>query len=250
MLTKETAPSQELRAKGQLPPTRGQTKFYDDSKDIACEVPINDAPPPIRYNLTKRSVQDDIQRRTNTIVVIKGRYQAPGTPGHDAEGPLRLRVMPGNVGPVSHTLVVSGANFKRQRLLAALGNISMQDLELLQDDMVKQRAVDAGASEVRRILQGGSTSRTAPSVSNIPPPDRMASFVSTGEQSMLAPVHVQQGMPTQHGQFASQGAAAQQAPEMAQTVPLYVGVDAPPHFNLHQRLRGPGTARSLAPYDA
>lgn len=86
-----------------MPALRGQGRFSDDSREIAREVSINDAPPPIRYNLTKRSVQDDIQRRTNTIVVIKGRYQAPGMPGDDSEGPLRLRVMPGNVGPVSLT---------------------------------------------------------------------------------------------------------------------------------------------------
>ena len=92
-----------------MPALRGQGRFPDDSKEIAREVPINDAPPPIRYNLTKRSVQDDIQRRTNTIVVIKGRYQAPGMSGDDAEGPLRLRVMPGNVGPVS---VTSGVAFE------------------------------------------------------------------------------------------------------------------------------------------
>ena len=67
---------------------------------------INNAPPPVRYNLTKRSVQDDIQRRTNTIVVIKGRYLATGTPPDDQEGPLRLRIMPGNVGPVSFPLVL------------------------------------------------------------------------------------------------------------------------------------------------
>lgn len=99
--SKAVVSQQELRAKGQMPPMRGQTRFHDDSKDIAREVPINDAPPPIRYNLTKRSVQDDIQRRTNTIVVIKGRYQAPGTLSDDQEGALRLRIMPGNVGPVS-----------------------------------------------------------------------------------------------------------------------------------------------------
>ncbi|DBA75084.1 TPA: hypothetical protein ACH3X1_010412 [Trebouxia sp. C0004] len=197
----------ELRAKGQMPPVRGQSRFYDDSKDVSREVHINDAPPPIRYNLTKRSVQDDIQRRTNTIVVIKGRYQASGTPGDDPEGPLRLRIMPGNVGP---------------------------------DDMIKQRAVDAGALEVRRLLQGGSMSRIAPPVSSIPPPDQMPGFVSVGKQPLQAPVQMQQAMPTQDGQFAHQTGSLQQLPELAQTVALYVGVDAPPHFNLHQRLRGPG----------
>lgn len=196
----------ELRAKGQMP-VRGQSRFYDDSKDISREVHINDAPPPIRYNLTKRSVQDDIQRRTNTIVVIKGRYQALGTPGDDPEGPLRLRIMPGNVGP---------------------------------DEMIKQRAVDAGALEVRRLLQSGSMSRNAPIVSSIPPPDQMPGFVSIGGQPLQAPVQMQQAMPTQHGHFAHQTGSVQQLPELAQTVALYVGVDAPPHFNLHHRLRGPG----------
>ncbi|KAL0045591.1 hypothetical protein WJX82_010794 [Trebouxia sp. C0006] len=197
----------ELRAKGQMPPVRGQSRFHDDSKDISREVHINDAPPPIRYNLTKRSVQDDIQRRTNTIVVIKGRYQALGTPGDDPEGHLRLRIMPGNVGP---------------------------------DDMIKQRAVDAGALEVRRLLQGGSMSRNAPPVSSIPPPDQMPGFGSVGGQLLQAPDQMQQAMHTQHGQFAHQTGSAQQPPELAQTVALYVGVDAPPHFNLHQRLTGPG----------
>ena len=84
-----------------MPPMRGQSRFQDDSNDIFREVVINDAPHGIRMELIKRSVQDDIQRRTHTIVVIKGRYQPPGAPPSDMEGPLRLRVVPGNVGPVS-----------------------------------------------------------------------------------------------------------------------------------------------------
>lgn len=94
-------PVQELRAKGQLLPGRGHSRFHDDTKDMFREVLINDAPHSIRMELIKRSVQDDIQRRTHTIVVIKGRYQPQGAPPDDIEGPLRLRVMPGNVGPVS-----------------------------------------------------------------------------------------------------------------------------------------------------
>ena len=80
---------------------RGQSRFQDDSKDMFRDVSINDAPHAIRMELIKRSVQDDIQRRTHTIVVIKGCYQPQGAPSNDMEGPLRLRVMPGNVGPVS-----------------------------------------------------------------------------------------------------------------------------------------------------
>ena len=32
---------------------------------------------------------------------------------------------------------------------------------------------------------------------------------------------------------------------MAQTVPLYVGIEAPPDFDLHGRLRGPGALLDL-----
>ena len=111
--------------------------------------------------------------------------------------------------------------------------------------MIKQRAVDAGALEVRRLLQGGSMSRNAPPVSSIPPPDQMPGFGSVGGQLLQAPDQMQQAMHTQHGQFAHQTGSAQQPPELAQTVALYVGVDAPPHFNLHHRLRGPGKLSNL-----
>ena len=45
-------------------------------------------------------VQEEVQRRTNTVVVIKGRYIAPGKPVDDQEGPLRLLVKPGHMPPV------------------------------------------------------------------------------------------------------------------------------------------------------
>lgn len=86
---------------------------------------INDAPPPVRYNLTKRSVQDDIQRCTNTIVVIKGRYHATGMLADDQEGPLRLRIMPGNVGPVSLLPLVPYRMLQTCLALVVLGRITM-----------------------------------------------------------------------------------------------------------------------------
>ena len=49
-----------------------------------------------------------------------------------------------------------------------------------------------------------------------------------------------QNMPAQHGLSVPQAGVAQQAPGMAHTVPLYVGVEDLPGFNLHQRLKGPG----------
>ena len=45
-------------------------------------------------------MQEEVQRRTNTVVVIKGRYIAPGKPVDDQEGPLRLLVKPGHMPPV------------------------------------------------------------------------------------------------------------------------------------------------------
>lgn len=107
--------------------------------------------------------------------------------------------------------------------------------------MVKQRAVDAGANEIRRILQGGSTSRPPLAVTDVPPPDRISSFVSVGGQPLQAAVQMQQSMPAQHSQFLPQAGPAQQA----MTVSLYVGVEAAPSFNLHQRLRGSGMPLAL-----
>lgn len=104
--------------------------------------------------------------------------------------------------------------------------------------MVKQRAVDAGANEVRRILQGGSTFRPPMFTADQPAPDRISGLVSAGGQPLQAAVQMRQDYPAQHGAFAA--SAVQQSPQVAQTVPLYVGVEAAPAFNLHPRLRGPG----------
>ena len=112
--------------------------------------------------------------------------------------------------------------------------------------MVKQRAVDAGAIEIRRILQGGTTSRPAFAETNVPPPDRFSSFVSAGGQPLQVAVQMQQNMPAQHEQFLPQAGPAQQPPEM--TVSLYVGVEAVPSFNLHQRLRGLGMPTAFRLY--
>ena len=111
-----------------------------------------------------------------------------------------------------------------------------------QDEMVKQQAVIAGASEVRRILQGGNASRPPPMpAANVaPPPDRMPGFVSGASQTMQAPVQMPHSMPTQPGQFVPQSGAPPPMQQMAQTVPLYVGVESLPDFDLHSRLRGPG----------
>ena len=90
---------------GKLPPGRyGASRQNDEKEPIVREVVINDAPAQTRYNLTKRPVQDDIARRTNTLIVTRGRYYPPGLPQDDTEPPLRLKILPGgNLPPVSLT---------------------------------------------------------------------------------------------------------------------------------------------------
>ncbi len=64
---------------------------------------INDAPTNLRVHLTKRNVQDDIQARTGTVIVTRGRYYPPGVTPDGKEKPLHLYVKPGaaatTVGP-------------------------------------------------------------------------------------------------------------------------------------------------------
>ncbi len=61
------------------------------------EVPINDAPAGVRTHLLKKSTQNDIERRTGTVIVTRGRFITPGAP-HDAkDAPLHLFVRPSAV---------------------------------------------------------------------------------------------------------------------------------------------------------
>ena len=61
---------------------------------------INDAPPQTRYLLTKKTTQEEIQRRAGTNIVNKGRYVAPGQAPDEKEKPLFLRISPGGNLPV------------------------------------------------------------------------------------------------------------------------------------------------------
>lgn len=85
--------AQDLVKKGLVAPGRGGVE--EEKKEFYRDVTINDAPPPIRHHLTKRSTQDDIARRTGTVLTVKGRYYSPGEPEDEAEKPLFLRVTPG-----------------------------------------------------------------------------------------------------------------------------------------------------------
>ncbi|KIZ05387.1 Protein RIK, partial [Monoraphidium neglectum] len=87
----------------------------------AREVVINDAPAKARVQLAKRSAQEDIQRRTCTVVSLKGRYYPPGA-AHGEERPLYISIRP-------------AANAGRS-------------------DAERQAACDAAAAEVEAILAG------------------------------------------------------------------------------------------------
>jgi hypothetical protein len=78
--------------------------------------------PQVRQQLTKRHCQEEIQRRTGTVLIVRGRYYPPGMPVDDRDKPLFLRISP----------------------TVAAGDT----------DEEKQRAVDAAAGEVQKILQG------------------------------------------------------------------------------------------------
>lgn len=84
--------------------------------ELAREVVINDAPTGVRIHLTKRGVQDEIQSRTATIIVTRGRYYPPGVQPDGKEKPLHLLVRPGaHAGTVRTQLAVLGGGRPRGR---------------------------------------------------------------------------------------------------------------------------------------
>jgi hypothetical protein len=63
--------------------------------DIAREVVINDAGHHIRQLLTKRQTLDEISKRTNTQLVVRGRFiQGGSANASGTDRPLYLRVTP------------------------------------------------------------------------------------------------------------------------------------------------------------
>ncbi|KAI3713133.1 hypothetical protein L1987_71705 [Smallanthus sonchifolius] len=61
---------------------------------IAREIVINDAESSVRYRLTKRQTQDEIQICTGAIVITRGKYRPPNAPS-DGEKPLYLHISAG-----------------------------------------------------------------------------------------------------------------------------------------------------------
>ncbi|KAK3012290.1 hypothetical protein RJ639_012960 [Escallonia herrerae] len=61
---------------------------------IAREIVINDAESAIRFKLTKRQTQEEIQRCTAAVVITRGKYRPPNAPP-DGEKPLYLHISAG-----------------------------------------------------------------------------------------------------------------------------------------------------------
>ncbi|XP_014497690.1 protein RIK isoform X3 [Vigna radiata var. radiata] len=70
-----------------------QQKIQDELI-IAREIVINDAESSVRYKLTKRQTQEEIQRCTGAIVITRGKYRPPNIP-LDGEKPLYLHISAG-----------------------------------------------------------------------------------------------------------------------------------------------------------
>ncbi|PKA49739.1 Protein RIK [Apostasia shenzhenica] len=70
-----------------------QTKAQDEL--IAREIVINDAEPTIRYKLTKRQTQEEIQKCTGAVVITRGKYRPPNALP-DNEKPLYLHISAGS----------------------------------------------------------------------------------------------------------------------------------------------------------
>ncbi|XP_078435422.1 RS2-interacting KH protein isoform X2 [Wolffia australiana] len=101
---------------------------------IAREIVINDADASVRAKLTKRQMQEDIQRSTGAVVITRGKYRPPN-------------VLPDNEKPL-YLHISAGANLKHTA--------------------ERIKAVDRAASMVEEILkQGHSTTLIPTSFSTI-----------------------------------------------------------------------------------
>ncbi|MCO5554363.1 hypothetical protein L7F22_007892 [Adiantum nelumboides] len=80
--------NQDLAAKGVVPPNKIQDEI------IAREIVINDAEPGVRYKLTKRQTQEEIQAKTGAVVITRGKYKPLNGPA-DYEKALYLHISAG-----------------------------------------------------------------------------------------------------------------------------------------------------------
>ncbi|OAY56909.1 protein RIK isoform X2 [Manihot esculenta] len=75
-------------------PKSDQPKIQDELI-IAREIVINDAESSVRFKLTKRQTQEEIQKCTSAVVITRGKYRPPNAPP-DGEKPLYLHISAGS----------------------------------------------------------------------------------------------------------------------------------------------------------
>ncbi|KAK1571070.1 hypothetical protein Q3G72_011566 [Acer saccharum] len=75
---------------GSSVPKLNQPKIQDELV-IAREIVINDAESSLRYKLTKRQTQEEIQKCTSAVVITRGKYRPPNALP-DGEKPLYLHI--------------------------------------------------------------------------------------------------------------------------------------------------------------
>ncbi|XP_073148754.1 protein RIK isoform X2 [Henckelia pumila] len=108
-----------------------QSRIQDEL--ISREIIINDADSAVRYKLTKRQTQEEIQKCTSAVVITRGKYRPPNAPP-DGERPLYL-----HISAVAH-LETTAERIKAVDLGAAMV-----------EEMLKQGSVNNGV-KVERIL--------------------------------------------------------------------------------------------------
>ncbi|XP_010660599.1 protein RIK isoform X1 [Vitis vinifera] len=108
-----------------------QPKIQDEL--IAREIIINDAESTVRYKLTKRQMQEEIQKCTGAVVITRGKYRPPNALP-DGEKPLYLHIS-------------AGAHLK--------------------DTAERIKAVDRAAAMVEEMLKQGQNSESVPSNSHL-----------------------------------------------------------------------------------
>ncbi|XP_074294583.1 protein RIK-like isoform X2 [Silene latifolia] len=86
------APLMQLQAAAMVQKIN-QPKIQEDLV-IAREIVINDADPAMRYKLTKRQTQEEIQKCTGAVVITRGKYRPPNAVP-DGDKPLYLHISSG-----------------------------------------------------------------------------------------------------------------------------------------------------------
>ncbi|TKY65099.1 RIK protein [Spatholobus suberectus] len=94
LLTNPLAASAQLQQHTAVAAQKLNQQKIQDELIIAREIVINDAESSVRYKLTKRQTQEEIQRCTGAIVITRGKYRLPNAP-HDGEKPLYLHISAG-----------------------------------------------------------------------------------------------------------------------------------------------------------